>query len=484
MELVYDILKKLKNYEIRQIRNFLKASPFEYEKVGALFDLVTRYKDKDETFFSEKLYDSEPGNTFRVTKSRLKKLLEDVVLNDKSLGDYPAEYINALLQSKKRLLQGEILLGRGAYLASKNILLQVITTTRKYSLHNEYFQASLLLHRNQSINVSVKEFQKRSEELIEMNRITSLVNEAAILHYSITNVLTNQTLSDAESMAAIEAKVTRIGEVADQTASPLARYYFFLSKILFLQYNYKYAEAQEYCKLQLDLVKNDPAVHSQQRLGSAYFQLTETSMRMGDLEAAHQYAESTLTFFSEEETNHIIVLQTAFQIAFFVGNYEEAAAIAEKALKHPRFEVSKMRAARWHYLRACLAYRMGKVKEALIILNDATALLSDRLGWNLSFRLLEIIILYEAGHHDLLETKILNLKQFVKRTHQDSEVFRPMTLIAILMEWHRQDYDFKKTLKAARKKLEGLESFHKEVPFDPNSGELIRLEYWLREKAK
>jgi tetratricopeptide (TPR) repeat protein len=297
-------------------------------------------------------------------------------------------------------------------------------------------------------------------------------------------VLTSQTISDKEELASIESKVNRIGEVAEITSSPLAKYYFYLSKILLLQYNFQYAEALEYCKLQLDLIKEDPAVHSQQRLGSAYFQLTETSLRQGDLEEAQRHAESTLAFFSEEETNYLIVLQTAFHIAFFASNFAEAQRLAEKALKHPRFEVSKLRAARWHYLRACLFYRMGKIKESLQTLNEATALLQDRLGWNLSFRLLEIILLHEAGHHDLLETKILNLKQFVKRTHQDSETFRPMTLISILMEWHKQDYDFKKTLKSAKKKLEGLESFHKEVPFDPNSGELVRLEFWMKEKAK
>ena len=132
MELIYEIIKKLKNYELRQIRNYLNASPFEYEKVGKLFELVTRYKDKEEDFFSQKLYGNPPDNTFRVTKSRLKKLLEDVVLNDKSLTDYSADHINAALQSKKRLLQGEILLGRGAYQASKNLLLQVTATSKKF----------------------------------------------------------------------------------------------------------------------------------------------------------------------------------------------------------------------------------------------------------------------------------------------------------------------------------------------------------------
>ena len=160
MDLIFDIFKKLKNHEIRQIRNHLNASPFEFEKVGKLFELVTRYKDKDEEFFSEKLYGRAPDNTFRVTKSRLKRILEDVILDDKSITDYDAARVNALLQAQKRLLQGEILLGRGAYKASKNLLLQVVGNGRKFSLHNEHFWAQMLLHRTQSVNLSVKEFQK------------------------------------------------------------------------------------------------------------------------------------------------------------------------------------------------------------------------------------------------------------------------------------------------------------------------------------
>ena len=49
-----------------------------------------------------------PDNTFRVTKSRLKRMLENIVLNDKSLTGYQSPAINARLQVQKKLLQGEI----------------------------------------------------------------------------------------------------------------------------------------------------------------------------------------------------------------------------------------------------------------------------------------------------------------------------------------------------------------------------------------
>lgn len=482
MDLIYDILKKLKNYEIRQIRNHLNASPFEFEKVGKLFELVTRYKDKDEAFFSQRLYNRDPDNTFRVTKSRLKKILEDVILNDKSLTDYNTAFINALLQSKKRLLQGEILLGRGAYKASKNLLLQAISATKKFSLHNERYHAEMLLHRNQSINMSVREFQKRTTNLLALNEVNYKVNKAAILHYSVTNVLTHKSLKDDE-LTEIDQKIEHIGEIAEETGSPLARYYYFLSKILYLQYEYRYEEALEYCKKHLELIAEEPSVHSRQRLGSAYFQLTETSLRKGDLGEASKYVAETLAFFSKEETNYLIVLGTAFRIAFFAENWEEAERIVHEAFEHPRFEISPFRAAVWHYNHCCVLFRTGRIREALHALNDATPLLADKMGWNLTFRLQEIMVLYECELFDLLESKILNMRQFVKRTQKNSDLYRPMKLISILMEWHKNSMDLKKTYVSIKRQLNDLRSYHQQIPFDPSTGEVIRLENWMAEKA-
>lgn len=482
MDLIYDIFKKLKNHEIRQIRNHLNASPFEFEKVGKLFELVTRYRDKEEAFFSEKLYGRAPDNTFRVTKSRLKRILEDVILDDKSVTDYDAAHVNALLQSKKRLLQGEILLGRGAYKASKNLLLQVIGSGRKFSLHNEHFWAQMLLHRSQSVNLSVKEFQKGNDDLLRLNEVNYLVNQAAIHHYALTNILTQTSLKD-DQLVDIQQKIDRIEHIAQDTQSPLAQYYFLLSKILFLQYTYSYSEAQKYCKLQLDLIRKEPAVRSKQRLGSAFFQLTETSLRKGDLQEAQKFVEETMGHFSKEETNYLIVLGTAFRIAFFAEDWAKATLIIQDAFSHSRFQASPFRAAIWHYNHSCLLFKTKRISEALRTLNDATPLLGDKMGWNLTFRLHEIMVLFEAGLYDVLETKILNMRQFVKRTQKNSEIYRPMKLIQILMEWHKNSLDIKKTIQAAKRQFADLKEFHQNIPFDPSTGELLRLENWLLEKG-
>ncbi|MEM0997419.1 MAG: hypothetical protein AAGN35_10085 [Bacteroidota bacterium] len=481
MELIYDILKKLKRYEKRQIRNYFNASPFEYEKVGELFKLVTRYSDKEEAFFSQKLYGRDPDNTFRVTKARLKKVLEDTVLNDKSFSEYSADFIKAALFSNKRVLQGEILLGRGAYAASKNLLLQVIAKTKKFSLHGERFRAEMLLHRNQSINMSVNEFQKRTRRLLELNEINYKVNQAAIIHYSVTNILTHKSLSN-EELKHYEEEIRRIETIAEETQSPLARQHYLMSRILFLQYNYQYKEAIEFCRLQIELLEQEPAVRSSQRLGSAQFQLTEALLRSGQLEEAAASVNATLNFFSREETNYLIVLGTAFRVAFFSDRWDKAEKIVQEAFDHPRFAASPFRAAIWHYCYSCVMLKTGQTSQALRALNESTLLLSDKMGWNLTFRLHEIMVLFEAEMYDLLETKILNMRQFVKRTQKNSDLYRPMKLIQILMEWHKNSLDIKKTYGSIKKQLTDLRNYHKEIPFDPSTGELIRLENWMAEK--
>ncbi len=483
MELIYDILKKLKKFELRLIKNHLSSSPFEYEKVGKLYKLITQYKDKKEEFFSHKLYKSPPNNTFRVTKSRLKRMLENIVLQDKSLTGYNAPFINAKLQAEKRLLQGEILLGRGSYHASKNLLQQVVSTTKKYSLHSVKFRAEMLLYRSQSINVSVSESQKHTEQLLELNRVNYQVNEAAILHYSVMNFLTQVSQSAPGVLEEIEGKIERIRTVSETTRSPLARYYYLLSNILYLQYNFHFQEAMEFCKMHLELVQNEPSIYSKQRLVSAYFQLTETSFRAGNLEKAQSNVDQTLAFFSKEETNSLIVLGTAFRIAYYSKNWEKAASTIRQALEHPRFGASEFRAATWHYYRACLYFIEGQAGESLQALNRATALLADKEGWNLTFRLQEVMIFYECELYDLLETKILNLCQFIKRTQKGFNLYRPTRLIQVLMEWHKNGLDIRKTVRGAQRQLQELQSYHEDIPFDPASGELIRFENWIADKV-
>ncbi len=482
MRLIYDIVKKLKKQEIRHIRHLIKHASFEYEKMGKLFELVTRYEERDESFYSQKLYGKEPDNTFRVTKSRLKRMLENVVLNDKSLTGYNAESINARLQAKKKLLQGEILLGRGAYEASKNLLLQVVATARKYEFHHEQFLAELLLYRNHSVRTSAKEFEKNTEDLLALNTRYAQINEAVILHYSISNTLSNLTVED-EGLEAVRHKVDRMKVITELTAHPLVKNFYYQSEIAYLQVAGQYPIALDFCKKYLELVNEDPSQHSLQRIAAANVHLAQVSLRLHLIADAERYANAALAIYSPEEINSLKVLELSFRIAFHAADFAKAQSHIDTALRHPQFEASRMLAAKWHYFHACLLFKMRKYREAYMKLNDTSPLLADKYGMNLYIRMLEIMIMYELDNFDLMETKILNMRQFVKRTQRTQESHRPISLVKVMMKWHKNNYDFQKTLAGTKSQLKELNAMQALNPPGNPDQELIQLETWMRAHA-
>lgn len=483
MNLIYDIVKKLNKQEIRQVKHLIRNAPFEYEKLGKLLELVTRYDEREESFYSQKVYGTEPNNTFRVTKSRLKRVLENIILNDKSLAGYSAPITNARLQVKKKLLQGEILLGRGAYLASKNILLQVIATAKKFELNEERFQASLLLYRNHSIRTSVKEFKKQTTELLEYNRLSSDINEGMILYYSISNLLVNQTLKEEEKEE-VRKTIERLKEINDRTGHSLIRKLYYLSEIYYLQIANRDQEALSFCHKYLKLIQEDKTLYTSQSLAVAHGHLAQVYLRLGKLNEAGSYSDKILAAFSPEEMNYLQALELRFRIDFYAEDYDEALEQIEIAFNHPQFEASKMLEAKWHYFHACLLFKTKNYKDAYQKLNYTTPLLADKYGMNLHIRLLEIMIMHELGHFDLMETKILNMRQFIKRTQKNQELVRPITLIKILMRWYKLSYQFDETLKSVKSELETLKAFHKDQA-NRNSGfELIKLESWMKKKSQ
>lgn len=479
MELIRDILQKLSNQEIKRLKSYIKNNSHEFEKVGKLFDLVIKYTAEDENFFARKLYQKDAENSFRVTKARLKRLLEEVLIGEKSLKEYEAEYITAQLNVKKRLLQGEILMGRGAYLASRNLLEQVIVTAKKYNFQDELYQASMLLFRHTCTSLTANELSREVENLKQLSYVAARIHEAGILYYQLSGLLASTTLRKASEFRDARKTIDTLELIWKETHSPLAGFYYLKTAIYYTQITYEYTEARRHCQELLDLVRSSPALKSKQREGAALLQLSEVCLRGEELSRADTFIRATLSLYQPDELNYLIALETAFRIAFFRKDMDECSRILHEAGLHPALNLSKLRAGRWKYFEAAFAFRSGKYKECMKLLNEATPVMADKLGWNIAFRLLEIMSLYEAGQKDLIETKIENIRQFAKRNKHDNEFTRAWLLVELLNVWHKNEYDFEQAGTYIQKVLGRIEDYHGKVPFNPASFELIRFDLWI-----
>ncbi|MBX7241292.1 MAG: hypothetical protein K1X92_06030 [Bacteroidia bacterium] len=481
MELIYDIYKKLNNQEIRQLKQLFGTAVFEYEKVGLLFELVTQYPEKEEDFYAQKIYNKAADNTFRVTKARLKKILENVILNDKSLTGYGAEIINQQLQLKKKLLQAEIMLGRGAYKAGRNLLLQCISTAKRYNLYQELFQADFLRYRYENVRASSDNYGIQSEYILSLNNTSAEINKALTLHYFTSNLLLNKSLSHDE-LKIVRSKIDIIGEIAQETRHPLVQNAHYLSEIYYLQTIGDYQQAYLFNRQYLALVQENPAYYTKPRLANAYIQIAQVALQLEKMDESEKNIEMALSLFSPEEMNYLVSMEVLFRIAFYKNDYNKATELIAKALKHPQIFASKMLNAQWNYFAACVFFQKKEYKTSLRQLNEVSILLSDKYGKNIYIRMLEMMLLFELRLLDTLDSKIQNIRPFMQKLPKEQEFFRMELLYKLLQKWHKTGYDFEIARKSLLPVLENLKQFHASHAFKKTDFELIRLDLWMEEK--
>jgi hypothetical protein len=483
MDLIRDILKHLNSQEVKRLKAQIKNNPHEFEKVGFLFDLILKYPEKPEDFFAHKLYGKAADNSFRVTKARLKRMMEDLLIGEKSLKEYDADYIIAHLTVKKRLLQGEILMGRGAYPASKNILEQVITMARKYHFIDEWFQAQMLMFRHNCSSLNATDLMREVDDLKNLSLKAASLHEAGVLYYQLSAHLATTTLKKASEFKDARKIMERLKAIWDFTHAPMAGFYFLKIAIYYTQITSEFKDARAYGQQLLELVRTEPALKSKQREGAALLQMSEICLRSGELSRAHTFSKATLNLYNKDEINYLISLETAWRIAFMQNDLELANQLIAAADAHPGIHLSKMRAGRWKYYHAVMAFKMKAFKKCILLLNEATSVMSDKLGWNIAFRLLEIMALFESQQTDVIDAKIENFRQFVKRNKHDDEYARAALLTDLLHVWHKNQYDFKTAEEFIKDGILKIKAYHSKVPFNPASFELIRFDNWIEAHA-
>ena len=329
----------------------------------------------------------------------------------------------------------------------------------------------------------VKEFQKQTNHLLQLNELNAKVNESLILHYSISNLLLNRALKK-DQLQTVRAQIDRMQQIAQETDHPQARTVYYRSEIYYHQVNSTYPQARVFAREYLDFLRNDKSQNNPTLIGGAWLQLAQISLQLNELDEARTCTEQAMEIYNDDQNmNSLVVLEVAFRISFYAKDYAGARQQIERAFAHPQFKASSTLSAKWHYFYACLHFSQNQFKEAYHKLNETAPLLADKYGMNIHIRLLEIMIMHEMHNIDLLETKILNMRQFVKRSQKNSEFFRSMILIRILMAWYRNDYQFGKTLNQIRPKLLELDAYHDDQPFRTSDFELIRLEQWMEQKS-
>jgi hypothetical protein len=134
-------------------------------------------------------------------------------------------------------------------------------------------------------------------------------------------------------------------------------------------------------------------------------------------------------------------------------------------------------------MHAFVKFLLGDYKAAFVLLQDTKESESDKEGWNLGVRMLNIYLTLSTDKVDLADQRIGSMRKHIERTSKMRNLRkRDVIIFRILSHLSRSGFDFKETWEDRQKDFDLLRNGGGDYRWIPRSHELIIFDQWFEAK--
>lgn len=484
MKILTQIIRILKPSEVRLIRNFYKVQPNgEIKRRLELFELAKAGKANTDMEASKAIYKVEPNSAFSHLKNRLQKDILNILLLKEGSKKYETKFAQATFDCRRMLIEGQILMERGAYRAGESVLLKARDLASEYDLYAEGVQINDILRTNIGIRKGEQAYQGFAPVIADY---LSKLEKYLIVkdhYYRISLASQFKKNIDKQSKGTLEAALLEAETYYKETGSATIGYYYNYLGIFYGHFLNDYNLAEKYAKDYLKLVENFPAISSDTRIATANLQIASIAMNKADYPTAIEYSQIARKRFISGLFNELQAIEVQFIATLHNKDYKTASKIMEVAREHPKYKANKQIPAKWEYYDANLSFLNGNYNDAAVVLMKETELTKDKAGWLMGYRVLELMCAVEQNDLEVFDYRAESFKKLLQRNKEEN-VERPRTALKILGTYIKTGGDIKKTMLEEKENIELLREGKDEYQWDPLGFELIRFDDWLDRLAK
>ena len=487
---IKDLIKGLSNEEINSIRKYLNCFDETFgntkTKTANLFDLLISDENLSPKEIINLLYTNPSSeDAFDKLSKRLSEKIHECLLLDVNVErkDVYPDYIKASIDVRKKIMQANIMLGRGLFNDNNDIFDKIILKARKFELYTELVEVLYLKQRYLGFRKGKVEFDKITDDICFSEKSRDAINKALNYYYQL---IINKDFSSINQVDRnlFEESIIELQNLYKFTKSANVGYYLHLIEFEFYQLNGQYHEAKLVSLKLVDLIQENPSIYMKRRLGSAFVRLSENELHTCDFKEAALHARLAQDYFHKNTINHNIARETEFFSYFYQGNLEKAEKIINGLVEDSKNIHSEFRHAKQAFWAANVAFLLNKKKETVNLLNQTKEIDKDKEGWNIGVRILSIMNQIESDGTDLAESQIENMRKHIERTMKMKEVRpRDITILRILNELVSQSFDFQAVWKSRKQMFEQLASFEGDQAWTINSHEMVLFHEWFKAKA-
>lgn len=233
----------------------------------------------------------------------------------------------------------------------------------------------------------------------------------------------------------------------------------------------------------IELTNNNACVRYYSRIGQNYMNLAYTQFFLNKFDDAYKNA----LLASERSTNSVIGMnlykESCVFALIYLKKYQEADALVDDILSSKDTGNYPGEYSKRKLMHAYIKFLLGEYKTAFILLQDTKEIETDREGWNLGIRMLNIFLTLSTSKVDLADQRIGSMRKHIERTSKMRNLRkRDILIFRILSHLSRSGFDFKETWEERKKDFELLRTGGGDYRWIPRSHELVIFDQWFEAK--
>ncbi|MFI5148670.1 MAG: hypothetical protein ACHQRM_02990 [Bacteroidia bacterium] len=424
-------------------------------------------------------------NAIQKAKSRLQRKVENLLLLDTGTEKRSDELDeldkNVILIRRKVTLFHIVLLHKTDtkhFLNSE--MEEIIRLSKKYELYSTLIEQLKYKKWMYGLRQGKKIFSELNKEIAHYQLCNDTLNKAADCYYLA--VIRSVHTSKSDRVAFHKFLKDSIGSLQNDykaTESPLVFYYTKQLEIM-LHDSENDLDAARLASIEMiHIINENKSVYRKQRLAVAYDHLASCEIRSGNYESAVSFALDSRKYCKRNTVNYYAAIEYEFLARFYQDDVIGSHKLSQELLRSVKKEMGDFLFAKYLFYQSNVLYLQNKFRESLRLLNYKLQLSKDKQGWDISIRILKILMLIELGRLDEASTQVGSLLKHADRSFTGSELNpRERLIIRILRMLNREGFSASR-IRVKIKKAVAMLQDSPVLAWEPLSSELIPFEKWL-----
>jgi len=468
MKNLIQLVNILKSDEVRLIRVFLDAQSVNKKcHKLQLFNLIHSKKAKT--------------NNYNL-KSRLKNDIVNTMLLQEASNLFSTNYVRAITNCRKWLLQGSLLISRGVYSEGISILEKAEKLSKKFDLPGENTLINEILRNHYIVREGLPAMRKYEILIHDSNELYAKHIEAGNSFHLLAIPALFKSIYNSNNTI-VKNQLKKLKELHKNTEGKSERiaFYYHVGHINYYILTKQFQKAKEMCLSFFSLIENSISLDTISNNGGAHLEMTSVLFRLEEFEVALIYANKTAQIFKEKTFNKLLAYEYCFLGNYYNNNHKAAINTFNLAQKIPQLKSSKIREEKWNYMAAYSYYKVGDLEKSNLLLDNCKTLMINKSGWYLGKKLLLLMISIQEKQADQTIIQLENLLKLFRNLEEEYiQRFKSMYKVVRFLAYNQ--FDFNLTYEKQKRHLDLLIEGKGEYSWNPLGYEMIRFDKWFMEQ--